>query len=171
MKLTPASYIVLGLLEQMGESTPYQLKQHVAASIGNFWSFQHAQLYSEPTRLAEAGLVTESQESGGRRRKLYALTDAGRDALAAWRAEPTDGIGELRQLALLKVFLGSDPAMIAGPQLEAHRAKLAEFEAIRDQMPTGAPPGWGLALEAGIGFERMFIDYWDALARGVEPEG
>jgi PadR family transcriptional regulator, regulatory protein AphA len=69
IRLTPASYIVLGLLNQAGEATPYDLKRMVAASIGNFWSLQHAQLYTEPERLAAAGLLTEKREEGGRRRK------------------------------------------------------------------------------------------------------
>ena len=51
-RLTPTSYIVLGLLAWMGESTPYRLKQVVARSVGNFWTLQHAQLSTEPERLA-----------------------------------------------------------------------------------------------------------------------
>ena len=38
VRLTPTSYIVLGLLEFAGESTPYGLKQLVSASVGNFWA-------------------------------------------------------------------------------------------------------------------------------------
>jgi DNA-binding PadR family transcriptional regulator len=164
LKLTPTSYIVLGMLEWLGEATPYQLKQGVAGSVGNFWTFQHAALYAEPTRLARAGLLTESQEQGGRRRKRYGLTDAGRDALRAWRAEPTDELGELREPALLKLFFGADPARLAAVQLEAHRRKLDEYEAIRDGMPAEAPAGPRLALEAGIRAERGFIEYWEELA-------
>ena len=54
IRLTPTSYIVLGLLEFAGESTPYALKQLVAGSVGYFWTLQHAQLYTEPERLARA---------------------------------------------------------------------------------------------------------------------
>ena len=39
IRLTPVSYIVLGLLDRAdGAATPYQLKAAVASSIGNFWS-------------------------------------------------------------------------------------------------------------------------------------
>ena len=58
LRLTPISYIVLGLLSWAGEATPYRLKQLVAASVGNFWTLQHAQLYTEPERLAKAGYLT-----------------------------------------------------------------------------------------------------------------
>jgi PadR family transcriptional regulator AphA len=167
MKLTPTSYIVLGMLDILGESTPYRIKQVVAGSVGHFWTFQHAQLYSEPERLAAAGLVVEDREEGGRRRRHYSLTDAGRAALDAWRAEPTDDLGELRQPALLKLFFGADPALIAPVQIEAHRRKLAEYAVIRDTMPAHTPPGARHALEAGIQAERGFVAYWEELASGT----
>jgi PadR family transcriptional regulator AphA len=171
MKLTPTSYIVLGMLELLGESTPYRIKQVVAGSVGHFWTFQHAQLYSEPERLAAGGLVVEDREQGGRRRKRYSLTDAGRTALDAWRVEPTDDLGELRQPALLKLFFGADPALIAPIQIEAHRRKLTEYEAIRDALAPHTPPGARLALEAGIQAESGFVAYWEELAAGSRAGG
>ena len=67
IRLTPTSYIVLGLLEAAGEATPYDLKQMVAVGLGNFWSLQHAQLYTEPERLAGAGYLRSgaSRAAGG----------------------------------------------------------------------------------------------------------
>src|SRR5664280_1787996 len=66
--LTSTSYLVLGLIEREGPSTPYELKRHVAATIGHFWSFPHALLYTEPARLVERGMLTEEREADGRRR-------------------------------------------------------------------------------------------------------
>ena len=110
VRLTPTSYIVLGLLEFAGESTPYALKQLVSASVGNFWTLHHAQLYTEPERLAKGGYVSEKRERGGRRRRLYEITDRGRAALDEWRREPTAAsLGELREPSLLKLFFGADP--------------------------------------------------------------
>ena len=162
-RLTPISYIVLGLVSWAGEATPYRLKQLVAASVGNFWTLQHAQLYTEPERLAKAGYLTEQRERGGRRRKLYAITDEGRAALDEWRSEPTDAIFELRAPALLKLFFGADPAELAPLQVEAHRRKLAEYEQIRDTMPESVPEGPRLALDAGIAAERHQIEWWEAV--------
>jgi PadR family transcriptional regulator AphA len=76
----PTAVIVLGLLE-FGEATPYDLKVRVAGSIGNFWSVPHSALYAEPERLAKAGLVEERREEGGRRRRVFSITAAGRRAL------------------------------------------------------------------------------------------
>ena len=161
MQLTPTSYIVLGLLEWFGEATPYALKRIVAGSIGNFWTLHHAQLYSEPERLAKGGYVTVERERGGRRRKTYAITDSGREAVAAWRAQSTDSIPELRSPALLKLFFGADPGELAPVQLEAHRRKLAEYERIRDTMPESVPEGPRMALDAGIANERQQIAWWN----------
>ncbi len=120
-RLTPTSYIVLGLLEWGGRCTPYDLKGLVKLSVGNFWTLQHAQLYTEPARLAAAGYVTEEREDGGRRRKLYEITDKGREALADWRQAPTGELAELRDHGLLKLFFGADAATLAPAQLDAHR--------------------------------------------------
>ena len=76
--LTSTSYLVLGLIEREGPSTPYELKRHVAATIGHFWSFPHALLYKEPPRLVEWGLLTEEREADGRRRRLFTISGRGR---------------------------------------------------------------------------------------------
>ena len=161
IRLTPTSYIVLGLLELAGESTPYGLKQLVAASVGHFWTLQHAQLYTEPARMAAAGYVTEEREDGGRRRKLYEITDKGREALREWRRAPAAELSELRDHGLLKLFFGADPASLAQVQLEAHREKLAEYEGLREHDPGGPPRGPWLALEAGIRAEGTWVEYWE----------
>jgi PadR family transcriptional regulator AphA len=163
-RLTPTSYIVLGLLSLAGEATPYRLKQMAAGSVGHFWSLQHAQLYTEPERLARGGYVTEEREESGRRRKLYRITDKGRQALRDWRAAPTDTLSELRHPGLLKLFFGADPKQLARVQLEAYRRELAEYERIREEMPEEAPEGPRLALEAGIRHARTWIDFWKDLA-------
>jgi DNA-binding PadR family transcriptional regulator len=164
IRLTPTSYIVLGLLEFAGESTPYALKQLVAGSVGYFWTLQHAQLYTEPERLASAGYVSETREESGRRRRLYTITDRGRAALEEWRNQPTGELAELREPALLKLFFGADPKRLAATQVAANRGRLEEYEAIRDSMPAEVPPGPRQALEMGIRFERAAIEFWEELA-------
>jgi DNA-binding PadR family transcriptional regulator len=166
IRLTPTSYIVLGLLGLCGEATPYDLKQLVAVSLGNFWSVPHAQLYTETERLAQAGLLEERREDGGRRRRIYSLTPAGRTALKAWSSEPTRELYELRDIGLLKLFFGADPKLIASEQLEAHRAKLAEYEGMLAAADESVPEGPRLALESGIGHEREYVSFWSRLAKG-----
>jgi PadR family transcriptional regulator AphA len=180
IRLTPTSYIVLGLLAQADQATPYDLKATVAGGIGNLWSLQHTQLYAEPERLARAGYLSEIREDGGRRRKLYSITPAGREALRGWlSAEPAGELPELRDVSLLKVFFGADPRPIAIGQVSAHRKKLREYEEL-EQALNGAEASGPLAagplttgplttgplttLRAGIGHEREWIRYWSGLA-------
>ena len=164
LRLSPISYIVLGFVAWAGEVTPYGLKQLVAVSVGNFWTLQHAQLYTEPARLAEAGYVTEQREEGGRRRKLYSITEKGRRALEEWRTETTTDLAEWREPSLIKLFFGANPAALAAVQIPANRARLADYEAIREAMPDDVPPGPRQTLEMGIRFERAAIAFWEELA-------
>lgn len=163
LRLTPTSYIVLGFVDWAGEATPYQLKQMLAGSVGNFWTLHHAQLYTEPERLTAAGYLSEERERTGRRRRHYRITAKGRRALDAWRAEPTDAIPELRAPALLKLFFGADPAELAPLQIDAHRRKLAEYEQIRESLPADIPRGPRLALDAGIASVRQQIAWWEGV--------
>jgi PadR family transcriptional regulator AphA len=165
-RLTPVSYIVLGLLERLGASTPYELKQAHARGIGNFWTVQHAQFYSEPERLAEAGLVTEDREQGGRRRRRYTITPPGRAALSEWIAAPTAELTvELRDPGLLKLHLGADPLPLAGVQLDAHRRRLAEYEELLRADPGDGERGPWRTLRAGVGHEREWVRFWEEVAR------
>jgi DNA-binding PadR family transcriptional regulator len=161
LRLTPTSFIVLGLLERHGESTPYDFKGQIAGNIGEFWTLQHSQLYSEPERLARGGYVEEEREETGRRRRIYRITAKGREALAEWREDVHPEPTELRDLGLLKLFLGADPAALAEGQMETHRAKLAFYEEMRANAPDDVPEGKLLALEAGIGHERQFLRFWE----------
>jgi DNA-binding PadR family transcriptional regulator len=160
IRLTPASYIVLGMLAQAGKATPYELKRTVARGLGNFWSLQHAQLYSEPERLARAGYLTVEREGSGRRRKRYAVTARGRAALEEWLAAPTHELTELRDLGLLKLYLGGDPAALADAQLEAHERRLRDYRRTRATDTGHGPRGPWLTLDAGIGHEREWVRYW-----------
>jgi PadR family transcriptional regulator AphA len=165
--LTPTSYIVLGLLEAAGPSTPYALKQGVAGSIGNFWTVPHSQLYAEPERLARGGYVTEERERGGRRRRVYAITGRGREALAVWLRDTDVRLPELRDPGLLKLFFGADPSAIAPGLVERYTERLASYRALHAGLRALADPageGALLTLEAGIEHAEVWLAYWSRLA-------
>jgi DNA-binding PadR family transcriptional regulator len=182
--LTSTSYLVLGLIEREGPSTPYELKRHVAATIGHFWSFPHALLYKEPPRLVELGLLTEEREANGRRRRLFTITDRGRAAIQAWLAKPSQESTELRDAGLLQLFfadLGStdDRRALAVAQLAIHRAALAGYE--DDRRAEGMLDGtngaartvehWrGMTLHMGILYERASVEFWEGVAAGARVE-
>lgn len=164
IQLTPTSYIVLGLLDQASEATPYELKQMVDVSVGHFWSLPRSQLYAEPARLARAGYLTESQEQDGRRRKRYSLTERGRDALGRWTGAPTQQITELRDLAFLKLYFGADPAAMAEAQLAALQPLLKTYQAMRTANTGEEPRGPRQTVEAGIDYVKASIRAWERIA-------
>ena len=157
--------MVLGFLRAAGPSTPYDLKQMHAVSVGHFWSIPHSQIYAEPERLAKAGLVTEEREAGGRRRRRFTITPAGEAALDAWLADPQAPTPELRDVALIKVFFGADPRPIAEARLAYHEAMLANYEQLHADLAKGPPEPHGpiSTLDAGIRHERAMAAYWREL--------
>jgi PadR family transcriptional regulator, regulatory protein AphA len=166
-RLTTASYVVLGLTEQLQPATPYALKQAAADSVTNFWSLPQTQLYLECGRLAEAGLLSEQREESGRRRRIYRLTRKGSDALERWRSEATAELYELRDAGILKLYFGADPEELARRQLNTHKHKLKEYEVqLAECKQLDAPSKVTLAIEAGVGHEREYVRFWSKLLRG-----
>jgi PadR family transcriptional regulator, regulatory protein AphA len=167
-RLSPTSFIVLGLIQASGEATPYDLKSAMAAGIRDLWSLQHAQLYSEPARLAGSGYLIERQEQDGRRRKHYKITEKGRQALQRWLQEPPAALAELREPGLLKLFFGADPQVIASTQLKLHEERLAGYETLVENTGDTAPRGPVLAVKVGINHEREWVRFWSRLAESRE---
>ena len=164
-RLTDTSYAVLGLIERFQPITPYQLKQVAQVSILHFWSIPHTQIYTECGRLSEAGLLEERREKTGRRRRVYRLSGAGRDALERWREDPSTDLYELRDPGLLKLFCGADPARLAESQLELHERRLALYLSLKEQPEM--PDSMRLALEGGIGHEHEYVRFWSRLRDGA----
>ena len=178
LRLTPTSYLVLGLLAREGPSTPYDLERHVRATLGNFWSFPHTLLYSEPPRLATGGLVDEVRETTGRRRRVFAVTTAGEAALRAWLDRPSTEPTELRDPGLLQLFFADlAPAesrlRLAEQQLAIHQAKLSAYQ--QDQRFEDRPrtfdrgqrtvEHWrGETLPMGVAYERGAVSFWADVA-------
>ena len=168
--LTPTSYLVLGLLAVMGPSTSYDLKRAVRRSIGEFWSFPHSQLYAEPARLAEAGLLEERREETGRRRRMWSITAEGRGALERWLADPAGEVTEIRDLGLLKLFFGSQTApehvrALAVANADLHRRRMQRYEALGAELADRRIDAHQRAtLELGLRYERTATAFWEDLA-------
>ena len=115
--------------------------------MAHFWQFPHSQIYAETDRLARLGLLAEEREQTGRRRRSYRITPAGRAALRAWLAEPTDEPPQFRSLGLLKLFFSqhAEPehvAELARAQLALHRQFLEAVAGIIEHLQArGDRPG------------------------------
>ena len=74
--------VLAALLE--GEASGYDLAKGFDASVANFWAATPQQLYRELDRLAGQGLIQARVVQQERRpnKRMFSLTDAGRDAIA-----------------------------------------------------------------------------------------
>jgi DNA-binding PadR family transcriptional regulator len=176
-RLSPTSFVVLGLIGLRGPSTPYELKRAVGRSVGYFWPFPHSQLYGEPDRLVRAGLLAVEQEGAGRRRKTYSITPAGREAVREWLAEPAGEPFQLRNIAELKLFFAElgEPAnvhQLAREQVLLHEQRLAELDAIDARFPDADATGLGhrlVPLRLGRELERTALEFWRGIAASDGP--
>ncbi|MFF3461139.1 hypothetical protein [Streptomyces sp. NPDC002619] len=57
-RLTPTSYLVLGIIGQLGEASPYDVKVEAGRTVAPFWQVPHAQY----DRLLAAGLFSEIRQ-------------------------------------------------------------------------------------------------------------
>jgi len=179
-ELSAQDYAVLGLIGRHGPMTPYELKARVQESLDYFWPVPHAQLYRIPPRLAERDLLREEAEEGGRRRRVFHLTAAGRTALRDWLADPEVAQPETRDPAQLKLFfvdLGepADVVALARRQADQHRRWLELYRTFRDELADGPTGGDGVPptsqariLRLGVVHEQTYVDFWERLA--AHPE-
>jgi PadR family transcriptional regulator AphA len=170
IKLTGTSYALLAVLAEFGEMTSYEIKQAMESSIQNFWPVPHTTAYEEPARLAAAGYLSARQEKGGRRRRIYALTKAGRESLAEWAAEPEATPPQLRDEMILKVFAGADPRMLVEDRIEWHRAKLEELRGYLEL--TRESEGFAASertLVAGVAYQEKMLEMIDKLREAASP--
>ena len=95
--------VILGLLA-VRPLAGYDIKAIVDRSTRFFWAASYGQIYPELRRLEAEGLVQgEDAPNGGRQRRVYSLTPAGRQALVEWLLGTTVTI-ELRDESLLRLF-------------------------------------------------------------------
>ena len=148
--------VILGMLSFRPRSG-YDIKTVVDRSTRFFWAASYGQIYPELRRLEDEGLIQgEDAPSGGRSRRVYELTEAGREALREWLFGSTVTI-ELRDESLLRLFFADAlPREEALVLLEGRKNGHEEFvEVLREieRLPGGQDPDFvDLVLQWGIEF-------------------
>jgi DNA-binding PadR family transcriptional regulator len=170
IKLTGTSYALMAVLHEFGEMTSYDIKQAMESSIQNFWPVPHTTAYEEPARLAAAGYLAARQEKGGRRRRVYSLTEVGRQALAEWAAERETAPPQLRDEVMLKVFAGADPGSLIAERIVWHRAKLEELRGYLALVRENEGfVGSERTLIAGIAYEEKMLELLESFGGAGSP--
>ena len=126
--LSPFAYVVLTLVGQAGAG-PHDLVR-MARSGRIYWDAAESQFYAEPKRLAEHGYLTAAKQPGRtHQRTHYALTEKGREAIAAWLSAPAK-FARIQNEPVVRL-LGSEYAErgVVLKSLQALRSELDEIEA------------------------------------------
>ncbi|MEU8935478.1 PadR family transcriptional regulator [Streptomyces sp. NPDC048409] len=160
-RLTTSSFLVLGIIDKLGEASAYDVKVEAARTVAPFWSVPHAQVYAQCERLREGGLLTEVRRESGRNRRVLALTGEGRTALRSWLEDPAFVPVEARERGILKLWFGGRPDVLAPTQLGEHVKTLGEYEQLAGSVGELLTPGQREALEFGIRYERMMVGFWE----------
>ncbi|MFF7333889.1 PadR family transcriptional regulator [Streptomyces sp. NPDC090306] len=164
-RLTTSSFLVLGVIDKLGEASAYDVKVEAARTVAPFWSVPHAQVYAQCERLLEAGLLRQVRQESGRGRRVLALTDEGRAALGGWLDDPEFVPVEARERGILKLWFGGRPERLAPSQLGEHERTLREYRELADEVGELLTPGQREALEFGIRYETMMVDFWQWVGR------
>ena len=107
--LPPTSYAVLGLLSFGRELSGYELKKWADHSLRFFyWSPALSNIYAELRRLEGRGYVEARPVARDepRNKRMFAITPAGRAALAAWVEDHPAAPLVTKDQLLLKVWMG-----------------------------------------------------------------
>src|SRR5438094_4568703 len=104
MQPTAVTWVLLGLVALKPRSG-YDIKRIVDRSIRHFWAASYGQIYPELRRLeAVDWLEGEDAPQGGRSRRRYRITPAGRQGLHRWLAGRETPI-EMRVQALWRRYV------------------------------------------------------------------
>jgi PadR family transcriptional regulator AphA len=122
-RLTPFSFVILALVGRGGAGPHDIVRMMREGAI--FWTTSESHYYAEPRRLATLGFLQARTEPGRTRpRTHYELTDAGREALTAWLAEPA-AMPRVQNECVVKLLAAdfSDDATIAASLEIPHRTR------------------------------------------------
>lgn len=156
----------------------YDVKRFLERTVVHFWSESPGQIYPALRELEDEGLVQGRTEPGerGQEKRVYRITDAGREALREWLAEPAEPT-KPRYEHSLKLFFGHN----AGPEvslehvdrlrreteetLARYREREEELEERAREAPESQAPYWLVVLRGGIRYSEMVLEWCDETER------
>ena len=174
-------YAVLGALT-VEPMSGYDLKRFFEQGVSFFWAESYGQIYPILKQLKAEGLVADASADDARvgggahpRRAVHAITPAGREALAAWLAEPAEPQTGRRLEILLKLFFARHGGPNAAARLVAdfrahHAGLLATYAATEARLRADHAahpdlPFWLLTLSYGQHVSRALVAWCDETAR------
>ena len=175
-------YVILGLLMRHPMSG-YDITKEFQNGLTEFWDAKHSQIYPELRRLYDEGLITYEVQISGEalEKKVYSITEQGRQEFHAWVEEDVDTIPFQRDVFRLKLYFSDnlEPAAalhIIDAQRCLHRQKLEHLED-KVQRCFGTPPQRGtptfgdyVVITGAIMRERAYHEWLDACTALYQSE-
>lgn len=169
-------YAILGFLNY-GPLSGYDLKKVFDNTVQHFWTADQSQIYRTLSRLTERGWaeieVIEQTERPDR--KVYHITQIGRDELLLWLAGPTPE-SVSRSAALIQVFFFGqmeDEVIQKKFEVYAHtmRGVLNRYEELKGELTSSLPATcsrreqffWLSTLDLGIRTTRSNLDWAESI--------
>lgn len=124
--------ILVSLAEK--SASGYDLARRFDASIGHFWKASHQQIYKVLGRMErDAWVASELVAQDGRPdKKVYVITEVGREELSAWtsKATPVEHLRSEFAVKLRALPFGDAAAIVDDVRVRrrAHEAQLAYYE-------------------------------------------
>jgi PadR family transcriptional regulator, regulatory protein AphA len=171
-------YVILAGLVR-GPRSGYDLTQWMRSETSHYFAVGHNRIYPALSELERDGLVVHEvvPSDRGPERKVYSITDAGREALLSWVDSPVVE-RQVRDEQLVKVlcygFLPTERALARIEEVKAlHEEKLARYEGYQRELeeerrdggiPDEAYLGTLLTLRRGIGAEKGYAEWCEEAA-------
>jgi DNA-binding PadR family transcriptional regulator len=154
----PYAHALLALLAEQ-RSYAWQLRNGVDATLGDQWSgASRSHVYAILKRMEKDGLITASPDPSADHRPditIHEITDAGRQELARWIAEPTERTAGYRDDFAVKVMAAALHGVgavrqVCDAQRQARMAELQALHALRDGESDDTLQTW--TAEVAIGY-------------------
>ena len=154
----PYAHALLALLAEQ-RSYAWQLRNGIEATLGDQWSgASRSHVYAILKRMEKDGLITATPDPSADHRPditIHEITDAGRDELDRWIAEPTERTAGYRDDFAVKVMAAALHGVravrqVCDVQRRARMAELQALHALRDDQPDDTLHTW--TAEVAIGY-------------------
>lgn len=151
--------LILGLLLR-GPLSLYDVHKHFTGSISLFYAASFGSIQRALTKAVDQGQAVVTETDSNRRRKLYALTDLGREDWRRWMASPPTG-SDTESTMLARVYLlGHLPAAERVECLGALRTKLSfDKEGLQELAMTLDAAETPEAAREVYRYQRATLDY------------
>jgi|SRR5579863_4056703 len=170
----PAEYALLGLLQQQPMHGYELFQQFESSALGQIVHVEMSQMYAFLKKLERLEYIEADFELQGSRppRKVFHLTDQGRETIFQWLVEPVERPREIRILFLIKLyfiqrFLPRETPPLIERQIVACRNFLAHLEAQHAPSEDNGEEGFfdHVVLRSRIYQTRSLLDWLGELQR------